>query len=311
MVIFLAAGEIAVRFYVSQNTFYDIEMARYATLIKMDSSNPQISHIHRPYSKARLMNVSVEINSDGFRDREHSLNTNGDYRIIFLGDSLTFGWGVELTQIFKERLEKELKKSYPTDVINFGIGNYNTEQQVSLFLEKGLKYRPDKVVVFYFINDAEPTPHKSSLSFLDHSRVITFYWSRIGALLSNLSQSNSFQNYYSQLYEENQSGWRRTREAFIRMKKTCDERQIHLQVVLLPELHNLQRYPFRKEHATVLSFLSHLDIEALDLAPFFADQSMPVSLWVARDDAHPNARAHELIARYSLEFIKRRKRGPA
>ena len=43
----------------------------------------------------------------------------------------------------------------------FRSGNYNTTQEVNLLIDKGLKYQPDQVVLFYFINDAEPVPKKS------------------------------------------------------------------------------------------------------------------------------------------------------
>jgi len=101
---------------------------------------------------------------------------------VILGDSLTFGWGVEKELTFEERLEARLDETRPTEVINLGVGNYNTTQQVHLFLAKGLKYQPDQVVLFYFINDAEPVPQQSTLPWLGSSRLITFYWSRIQAL---------------------------------------------------------------------------------------------------------------------------------
>jgi lysophospholipase L1-like esterase len=122
--------------------------------------------------------VPVRINSDGLRDVEHAVAHGDRYRIIFLGDSFTFGWGVREADTFKSQLETALNQRYPTEIINFGIGNYNSEQEVNLFLEKGLKYHPDKVVVFYFINDAEPPRAKAPFPFLYHSDFITFFWSR-------------------------------------------------------------------------------------------------------------------------------------
>jgi len=42
---------------------------------------------------------------------------------------------------------------------------------------------------------------------------------------------------------------------------------------------------------------------ALDLAPLFAGEAEPTTLWVAPDDAHPNAHAHRMIAAHSADFI--------
>lgn len=306
LAIFFLAGEAIIRLYLLTTTVYDIEMSRYATIMKADSSNPLIGHVHKPNTSARLMNVMVHINSDGFRDREHQIEKSEKYRIIFLGDSLTFGWGVEDKDTFKSFIEKRLNKLYPAEIINFGTGNYNTEQEVNLFLEKGLKYKPDEVVVFYFINDAETTPVKSHLWFLGYSHLITFYWSRVHALINNLVPSRDFYAYYAGLYQDDQAGWRNTRKAFLELRDICQRNGIKLKVVLLPELHDTEHYPFQKEYALVESFLTENNVSSLNLSPFFKEYKDPMRLWVAKDDAHPNGDAHKLIADHAMDFIARR-----
>jgi hypothetical protein len=277
--------------------------------IKTDSENPLIGHVHRPNSSARLMDVMVYINSDGFRDREYSFHKGDKYRMIFLGDSLTLGWGVEQEDTFENILEQELNKLHPTEIINFGTGNYNTEQEVNLFIEKGLKYNPDKVVLFYFINDAEKTPKKSRFWFMAYSRLLSFYWSRIHSTINNLLQSKSFSEYYSELYRTDQIGWVNTRKSFLLLQDFCRENDIDLQVVLLPELHVLKNYPFKKEHNLVSTFLMDNDIRHIDLAPFFENYENPMKLWVSLDDAHPNKLAHRMIAEYTIDFLSGEKGG--
>jgi len=301
--VFLALGEIALRVYLTQRTFYDVEMARYAQLLKVESPNSRIGHVHRPGGAARLMGVDVVINSDGLRDDEARSDADGVRRIVFLGDSLTFGWGVEHRDTFESLLERALDADQPTEVLNFGTGNYNTTQEVELFLDKGLAYDPEKVVVFYFINDAEPVPQKSRLSFLAHFRIATFYWSRLKQLGARFFGGRTFREYYADLYADDQPGWRETRAAFLRLAEVCRERGIDLQVVLLPEFHLLDEYPFEREYRLVADFLRSNQIAVLDLTPAFADVTDPQSLWVAADDAHPNAIAHRRIAEASREFI--------
>jgi len=298
-----ASGEIFIRLYTRRATIYDVEMTRYSNELKISSDNPLIGHVHRPNASSRLMGVRVDLNSDGFRDDEYPVERSQRYRIIALGDSLTFGWGVPKEEIFETLLEKELDSRRPTEIINFGTGNYNTEQEVNLFLEKGLKYHPDEVVIFYFINDAEPTPGTSPYAFLGHSQMVTFIWSRAKTIASRIRPSKSFQEFYSALYLEGSPGWERTKEAFATAQRVCRQNGIALKVVLLPELHSLQPYTFEAEHRLVVDFLGALGIPALDLAPFFRDQEDPLRLWVALDDAHPNALAHRLIAQYAVDFI--------
>ena len=210
---------------------------------------------------------------------------------------------MEQSRSFARLLEQALDGERPTEVLNFGTGNYNTTQEVELFVDVGLALRPEKVVVFYFINDAEPVPQKSKYSFLANFRIVTFYWSRLKQLGARLFPGRTFREYYSELYDDAQPGWVETRAAFVRLAHICRERGIELQVVLLPELHRLDEYPFEREYRRVADFLRSQNIDVLDVTPAFADVTDPQSLWVSSDDAHPNAAAHARIAEASRDFI--------
>jgi lysophospholipase L1-like esterase len=303
LVLFLLLAEVVLRVYLSSHIFYDVEMSRYALALKVDSPNPLIGHHHRPGSEATLMGVSVRINRDGFRDDDYPVEKSDRRRIIFLGDSLTLGWGVEKEQTFEHILERELGALSPTEIINFGTGNYNTTQEVHLFIEKGIKYDPDQVVLFYFINDAELVPQRSRFPGLGNYRIVTFYWSRIKALKARIRPTAGFREYYSALYREGSEGWERSRAALRQLQQLSRRHQFEFRVVLLPELHQLVDYPFVEEHRQITSFLAEIGVPVLDLAPFFREEREPQTLWVARDDAHPNARAHRLIAEYALAFL--------
>lgn len=303
LALFLASGELLVRLYLLKHTVYDVEMARYARSLKTESANPSIGHVHLPRQRLELMGVVVETNSDGLRDREYPTTKGQAERIVFLGDSVTLGWGVARESTFEALLESRLDEVRPTEILNFGVGNYNTEQQVALFLDKGLKYDPDRVVVFYFINDAEPLPRSSAWAFLARSRLCTFIWSRGKALIAKAVPSRSYESYYRSLYRDDSAGWLAAQAAFLRIRDACRQRSIRLQVVIVPELHDLESYPFTGEHAKVADLLGRLEIEHLDLIRRFPRVRDPHGLWVALDDAHPNERAHRLIADHSLEFL--------
>jgi lysophospholipase L1-like esterase len=303
LAVFLILGELVLRVYLSSHMFYDVEMSRYAVALKLDSPNPLIGHHHRPDSEARLMGVSIRTNADGFRDDDYPVAKGERRRILFLGDSLTLGWGVEKEETFEHLLEARLNAITPTEIINLGIGNYNTTQEVHLLVDKGLKYDPDQVVLFYFINDAEPVPQKSRFPGLGNYRIVTFYWSRIKALKARLSAGAGFEEYYSALYRDGSEGWARSRAALLELKELSRERGFDLRVVLLPELHELADYAFSREHGIVADFLRANEVPVLDLAPMFRNEREPQSLWVSLDDAHPNARAHRLIADYTQSFL--------
>ena len=94
----------------------------------------------------------VNINSKGLRDREYDYDKpEGIKRIVALGDSYTWGFGVEANERFTEVLEDELLKNI--QVINMGVSGYGNDQELLLLKNEGLKYHPDLVLVAFCGND--------------------------------------------------------------------------------------------------------------------------------------------------------------
>ncbi len=95
----------------------------------------------------------------GYRDREHRLEKPpGTFRIVVLGDSVAAGWGVERREdTLPARLERDLaERGRPTEVLNFAVTGYNTDQEVETLASRALPYAPDLVLVTYCLNDRRP-----------------------------------------------------------------------------------------------------------------------------------------------------------
>lgn len=102
--------------------------------------------------------VPAHTNSLGFRDtREYSLEkAPGTFRILVLGDSVTFGHGALHETSYPFLLEQNLRQWRPDvkwEVWNLGIPGYNTAQELAYLQEVGDRYAPDLVIVGFFPND--------------------------------------------------------------------------------------------------------------------------------------------------------------
>jgi lysophospholipase L1-like esterase len=110
-----------------------------------------------PHQDAYSLDAPVHSNALGIRNPEvASERTSGSYRIVALGDSHTFGYGVSEEQTYPRLLENRLRKSAPgqsVDVINAGIEALSVEQEVQLFEERLVPLKPDLVILTYYWND--------------------------------------------------------------------------------------------------------------------------------------------------------------
>lgn len=108
--------------------------------------------------------VPVRTNALGFRaEREYDLRkAPGTFRILVLGDSVTFGHGaVHDYPSLLEPLLKQWRPNVDWQVWNLGVPGYNTGQELAQLLELGPAYQPDLVIVGFFINDIignQPVP---------------------------------------------------------------------------------------------------------------------------------------------------------
>ncbi len=120
--------------------------------------DPHLGWRNIPGWSATTNGKKLTINSRGLRDREYALaKPAGVKRILVLGDSYTWGYGVADEEIYTEVLERSLaKRGARVQVINSGVSGWGTDQEY-LFLEReGIKYQPDLVVLALFIiNDPE------------------------------------------------------------------------------------------------------------------------------------------------------------
>lgn len=290
--------EFGFRFASSILKIYDVEMYKYALKLQQKSDYPGLTHEHISNKKAHLMGVEIAINSIGLRDKELDAD-DSQKRLLFIGSSITLGWGTPYESVFTSLLEQKLKKRHNLDIINAGVGNYNTHLE-SLFLQKLYpKINPDIVFLHYYINDLETVKVDKLSGLLKKSYAASFLYMRIKQIIE-LKQSNysSIGEYYNQMYSHESKKWQSTQKTIIAIKDFLSKKETKLIICIQPDLHDLSKEsPQAEVHSTIKKFLLEHKIDYIDLLPVFNTNSPKniKDLWVAKDDSHPNIEGHKIM----------------
>ncbi len=121
------------------------------------SSDNNLKYELVPGRKTYINGIKFEINEHGHRGQMGMPGKFGGFRIIVLGDSITFGFRLpnESTYSYQlnELLNNSSSESKEYQVLNFGVSGYDTIQEVFQFERQGLIYKPDLVIVGFCLND--------------------------------------------------------------------------------------------------------------------------------------------------------------
>jgi GDSL-like Lipase/Acylhydrolase family len=128
------------------------------------SRNPRIVYELRPDLDLKMPirgvpDTRFHTSAQGFRDDDYALaKPPGTFRIVGLGDSLMFGWGVPQGRDYLGIVERRLNRDHaerPWEVINTAVPGYNTVMELETLRSRALPYGPDLVIVGYCGNDLD------------------------------------------------------------------------------------------------------------------------------------------------------------
>lgn len=194
--------------FLGGHAYYDTEMKVYRLIPnkEMKIKYPEFEYV-------------LKSNSKSLRDYEYTYEKKkNNFRIIFFGDSFTFGQGVELQYTIAKQLEKKMQKQFGVsrvEVINMGMEGYGTDDCYNLLIHEGYKYQPDLVIYVFNITDfndvfskvkagaassqpvtgkaerTAPRTYVNPKQFLQHSYLYHFF-------LNNLKKISIIRNYFYQ-----------------------------------------------------------------------------------------------------------------
>jgi lysophospholipase L1-like esterase len=124
------------------------------------AANPLMGYRMIPNFHGYAYGSWVTTNARGFRcDDAPEGEGSGGKRILIIGDSITFGFGLESRETMASRLREDLASDPGPRprVHNLGVCGYNLEQEFEVFKEEGLAPKPDLVILVVMANDTDPT----------------------------------------------------------------------------------------------------------------------------------------------------------
>lgn len=238
------------------------------------------------------------------------------HRIVVVGDSFTWGDGVEVEETYTfllQSLFRERRSEVDIEVINWSRPGWNTWRELRSIEPQLPVLEPDLLIIGYCINDAEPINRRQLLELRRTLRtaqrvprqplVVWLYErTRLGALVYDLAKTRRVRRavtvYYQSLYGPASRGWLRTREALQQFEKISRRMSIPMLLVIFPIFDSQldHRYAYRNIHGQVADTAESLGIDVLDLLPNYEAVDGRQLAVVPFSDAHPSPLAHRIAA---------------
>lgn len=225
--------------------------------------HPQENYIYDPElgfwmetnQEAFTHDKAVSTNSVGIRDSEYPPYPRQDtYRILALGDSQTFGNGLELPDTWPKQLKKILNQKVNNErfeVLNAGIPGSATWQHEIILQRMIDKYHPDMVVLGFYVNDVSrryitnPSQHKNTNTLerrigyiLKQSALLLTFRSALNAVRQKLSPDDYYLWQLALLNGDAdpviEEGWEQVEKSLYTMRKLSAKYDVVFVVASIP-----------------------------------------------------------------------------
>ena len=325
----LAAMEVGLRLFNPQTHF----------TVAVNVWDRQLGLRQIPGSRGRLrtpeFDVGIAVNSKGLRDREYAYAKPADTkRILCLGDSFTFGYGVAWDDTYASVLENMLDgrrvAGVRWEVINAGVCGTGTAHQLAFLESEGLRYDPDVVVVcfcgandfsdnciygLYSLEDGRLVRHEACMSgpmrlrhimqylpgyrtLFCESHLITFVKHRIARYA--YARHDSKPRDRAAVEAGRKRAYELTEALLSALQAECEVAGAELIVISVPQGDGS---PPPERVSDLIGFIRSQGVSYVDLEPAFRDQQAAGRDIRYRFDRHWNANGHRVVAELLYDYV--------
>jgi lysophospholipase L1-like esterase len=283
---------------------------------------------HRPsFSFVNKHGFEVCYNSLGFIGPEIPNKEKDALRILILGDSITVGTYISAknryTALLEEILNKRINRNI--EVINGAVSGYNTWQEVAMLKARGLKVRPDVVIVGICLNDFVKTipvqylgifgrlipvniNDGSKARYLDflyqRSSLYRIIYDKLSILLRDLKNKDKYNKYLRDYnFSISQEEWILWRSSLKEMHDLCSRNRIKLVFAIFP-LHVQLVQKKMHSYEPLTEFMKNNEFYFIDLIETFKmHYQNGESIYLERDIIHPNELGHKVTADALAQYL--------
>ncbi|MCG3131551.1 MAG: hypothetical protein FLDDKLPJ_02354 [Phycisphaerae bacterium] len=250
----------------------------------------------------------VVLNSWGCRDREWLPTPPANVRrILVLGDSFAWGWGVERVEDrVAERLAAGLRQVWrcPVEGMTLAQPGWDTGDQLDPLRAALDAFRVDEVILIHVPNDIErllpvrldfdpKRPPRCTWFNTDSSALFEHLYYHV--YLPRVPTVSGFHDWLADGYADPRT-WTAQQERLRALVETCRAKQVPFRVALFPFLRaGGTRFDGDRIARMHAAFFESIGAPVVDLRPALETRTAE-ELIVSARDAHPNADAHALAA---------------
>ena len=247
-------------------------------------------------------------NSFYCRDKEWSKERPaGTYRIAFVGDSVTYGWGLkDENDRFSNIVQRRFDETRPgqVEVMNVAWSDWDTQDELEAVERIVPEYHVDEIVLCYLPNDIVkllPSTESGDLRAIPKPRWINVETSFVLDWLYHRVYARRLpmvRDYCDRLWDGymDPAIWTKHRQTITRLVDYCRQRNVRLRVALVPFLRTWgDKFDSAAVHRRVAEFFQSLGVSVIDLLPVIQGRD-PATVVVNAHDPHPNELAHRLFA---------------
>lgn len=267
---------------------------------------PGLASELRPGFETVYRGHPASINSMGFRGPEVAPRREGELRVALVGDSFTFGNGVEFEDTLGESLASELReRGRDATVFNCGVPGYNAQHVAITARQRALELDLDLLVYVFFANDLEPSPERREVP--TDAVIDKFYGFPLRSALGQwcavqgkrwltrlgVDVDAPVREAWSEHLERNGPP---TLEAIEAMRSAADARGVAFAVAVYPFLAPPEANAFTQVDDYVISSCAAMGVPCIPLRDAYPEGDALYGHWSSVWDSHPDGDGHRLAA---------------